>query len=284
MANQKGQRGAELGPIRTKTDITVDVATRPALRVWAGRDKTADKKGILGVPGFASITRTLEENVKLDDPYADFHYILIEEAIAKLRSELDQELEAVTSFLNEMVPPAMTLPDIGSNEPCVLPIRFASRHGFAMLYELLKMDKVVMKTLLANHIGLLNSEEKFKTLNRLEAKMRTALYTAYAYRVTGVTRDDMAANNQKAQRAIGMMGELKTEFLEGTTRSPNAPQLPKSRLATLVSPAKLNVDNEPSAEADQNGESSEYSKLSSELQEVVASSKKAPAKKKPQTA
>lgn len=284
MPNQQSLKAAQLGPIRTKTDITVDLATRPALRVWAGRDKTAEKKGILGVPGFASITRTLEENVKLDDPYADYHYILIEDAIKKLSSELNQELEAVTSFLDEMVPPAMNLPDIGSNEPCVLPIRFASRHGFAMLYELLKMDKVVMKTLLANHIGLLNSEEKFKTLNRLEAKMRTALYTAYAYRVTGVTRDDMAANNQKAQRAIGMMGELKSEYLEGTTRSPNAPQLPKNRLATLVSSPASEVESKADEESGSSGDTAEYSKLASDIQKVVSSSKKAPAKKKPQTA
>ncbi len=267
MANQDTS-GSELGPIRAKTDITVDVATRPALRVWSGRDKTPERRGILGIPGFASITRTLEEQVKLDDPYADYHFIQIENALAKLRSELDQELETITTFIDEMVPPAMTLPDVGSNEPCILPIRFASRHGFAMLYELLKMDKIVMKTLLANHIGLLNSSEKFKTLNRLEARMRTALYTAYAYRVTGVTRDDMAANNKVAKRAIEMMGELKIEYLEGTTRSPNAPQLPQKRLATLVS---TKDNSEKTGKED--GEDDVVSKLTAGLDRVVGKKK-----------
>lgn len=277
---KQSTQNSELGAIRSKTDITVDVATRPALRVWSGRDKTADRRGILGVPGFASITRTLEEQVKLDDPYADFHFIQIEDAIAKLRSELDQELQGITSFIDENVPPAMTLPDIGSNQPCVLPIRFASRHGFAMLYELLKMDRIVMKTLLANHIGLLNTQEKFATLNRLEARMRTALYTAYAYRVTGVTRDDMAANNKAAQRAISVMGELKTEYLEGTTRSPNAPKLPKARLATLVSDTGASESGGSSEE-----ESSEdYEKLKQGLDAVVPPTKKPAARKKTQTA
>jgi hypothetical protein len=43
----------------------------------------------------------------------------------------------------------------------------------------------------------------------------------------------MAANNQKAAKAISEMGELESGYLDGSTRSANAPQLPARRTRTL---------------------------------------------------
>jgi len=268
---------SKLGPIRSESDITVDISTRPALRVWEGRDATSERRGILGVPGFAAITKQIEEQIKRDDPYADYHYYLIEESLAKLKAELDQELQSITSFMDEAIPNAMNVPDTKSAEPRKLPIRFASRPGFAILYELLKMDSIVLKVLLANHIGLLNSDEKFATLKRLVTKMRATMYLVYRYRVTGVTRDDMAANNQVAKRAIEAMGELSAEFLEGTTRAKTAPQLPSKRLATLVGTNEEDDEDEGLSEESENMASGAgYEELTAELDKVAP---KSPARK-----
>ncbi len=127
----------------------------------------------------------------------------------------------------------MRLPDIGSKNPVVVPIRFASRLGFQLVYQLLKVDQIVLKVLLANHIGLLPNKEKFETLARVEKRVRGVLHKVFSYRHTGVTRDDLAANNQKAQKAKELMGDLKVGYLEGTTRSDNAPPLPMKRLQTM---------------------------------------------------
>jgi hypothetical protein len=45
------------------------------------------------------------------------------------------------------------------------------------------------------------------------------------YRFTGVTRDDMAANNEKARSAIDKYGELPQDILEGRTRAKHAPKI-----------------------------------------------------------
>ena len=68
---------------------------------------------------------------------------------------------------------------------------------------------------------------------RVEKRVRGVLHLVYKYRHTGVSRDDMAANNQRAQKAKELMGELEQGYLEGTTRSSNAPSLPQTRLNTL---------------------------------------------------
>lgn len=227
MADGTVEKMAALG---AKQDIEIELSTRPALRLWQGREKTPKSHGILGLPGFCKIVRGIEQAVREDDPYADYHYMRIEQAINDLTFDLDSELKDINAFISENIPPAMRLPDIGSKNPVVVPIRFACRLGFQVVYQLLKVDQIVMKVLLANHVGLLPNKEKFETLARVEKRVRSVLSTVFSYRHTGVTRDDMAANNQKAQKAKELMGELEIGYLEGTTRSDNAPALPFKRL------------------------------------------------------
>lgn len=223
----------KMAAIGATQDIQIELATRPALRLWQGREKTPKRHGILGLPGFSKIVRGIEQAVREDDPYADFHYHKVEKAINDLTFDLDGELKDIQSFIGENIPAAMRLPDVGSKNPVVVPIRFASRLGFQLVYQLLKVDQIVLKILLANHIGILPNKEKFETLARVEKRVRSVLHMVFSYRHTAVTRDDMAANNQKAQKARELMGDLEIGYLEGSIRSENAPPLPQKRLQTL---------------------------------------------------
>lgn len=223
----------KMAPITGKDDIKIELATKPALRLWKGREKTAKRFGILGIPGFSKIMRGIEDAVRADDPYADYHYHQVELGLDDLAFDLDNELKDIKSYIDENVPSAMRLPDVGSKEPVVVPVRFASRLGFRLVYELLKADKIIMKVLLANHIGLLPNDDKWKTLARIEKSIRRVMQMVFTYKHTGVTRDDMAANNQKAQQARKAMGDLEPGYLDGSTRSANAPALPTNRLKTI---------------------------------------------------
>lgn len=222
-----------MAAIEAKQDIEIELATRPALRLWQGRERTEKRHGILGIPGFCKIMRGIEQAVRDDDPYADYHFHRIEQGIEDLTFDLDSELKDVEDFIAENVPSAMRLPDIGSKNPVVVPIRFASRLGFQLVYQLLKVDQIILKVLLASHIGLLPNKDKFETLARVEKRVRGVLHMVFVYRHTGVNRDDMAANNQKAQKAKELMGDLEEGYLDGSTRSDNAPPLPSRRLQTI---------------------------------------------------
>lgn len=224
---------SKMASIAPTQDIEIELATRPALRLWQGREKTEKKHGILGLPGFCSRVRSLEQAIREDDPYADYHFAQIEEGIEHLSEDLDAELTDIEDFIKENVPSAMRLPNVASKNPVVVPVRFASRLGFQLVYQLLKVDQIVLKILLASHIGLIETKTKFQTLARVEKRVRGVLHLVYKYRHTGVSRDDMAANNQRAQKAKELMGELEQGYLEGTTRSANAPSLPQTRLNTL---------------------------------------------------
>lgn len=230
MADTKSNQMAAIG---AKQDIEIELATRPALRLWQGREKTPKRHGILGIPGFCKLIRGIEQSIRNDDPYADYYYHKIETAIEELAFDLESELKDIQSLIEENTPGAMRLPDVGSKDPVVVPIRFASRLGFQLVYQLLNVDQVVLKILLASHVGLLGTKEKFQTLARVETRFRGVLHLVFQYRHTGVTRDDIAANNQKAVKARELMGELEEGYLEGSLRSENAPALPAKRLQAL---------------------------------------------------
>ncbi len=230
MAADDTQKMASIG---AEQDIEIELATRPALRLWEGREKTENRYGIIGLPGFCSILRGMEQDIKQDDPYADYHFHRITQAIKELSADLSAELKAIEGFIDESVPPAMKLPEVGSKNPVVIPIRFSSRVGFQMIYQLLKVDQIVLKILLANHIGLMETKEKFQRIARIEKRVRSVLHLAFNFRHTGVNRDDMANNNPKARKAIELMGELEQGYLEGTVRADNAPPLPAKRVNVL---------------------------------------------------
>lgn len=253
----------KMGAIAAQGTIEIELATRPALRLWQGREKTDKRHGIIGLPGFSKIMKGIEASIRADDPYADYHYATIEQAIADLKEHLEMEDRDITNFISENVPSAMKLPPVGSEQPTVVPVRFVSKLGFQLTYQVLKVDEIVLKVLSVNHIGLLSNSVKFETFSRLEKKVRSVMHLIFAYQNVGVTRDDMAANNKKAQNAIDRMGTLEKGYLEGTTRSESAPSLPMNRLRTLGSTFDISKKQESK-------EKSKNADLSDNLDEILA--------------
>lgn len=263
----------KMAPIASTEDIVIELATRPALRLWEGREKTDDRYGILGLPGFCSRVRSIEQAIREDDPYADYHFSRIEEGIDHLSEDLEEELKDIKAYIAENVPTAMRLPDVASKNPAVVPIRFASRLGFQLVYQLLKVDQIVLNVLLANHIGLLPNKEKFQTIARVEKRVRGVLHLVYKYQHTSVTRDDMAANNQRAQKAKESMGDLEAGYLDGSTRSDNAPALPAKRLQTLGGNLKKSANKTSKKRGVENADlASELDRVLSEQETEIATS------------
>ena len=79
----------------------------------------------------------------------------------------------------------------------------------------------------SRHVGLIFSED-WGRFNGKSAKMiRDAFHASSAYRYTGVTRDDIAANNPVAQGAVLKYGELPQYILDGSKRGIYAPEIKK---------------------------------------------------------
>lgn len=222
----------QVSPIVGEGNIKLTLHTKSAINIWNGRAKTDTKYGLMGLPGFSSKMRILENAIKKDDPYAYYHYSVVQDAIAATSEQLDvldRDIDAILA----LVPKALTVPDVSARKPMEFDILFASHLGFKAMYQLIKVDNIVMKILKAKHVALISTKEKVQYCNMAESKMRALFNVCYQYHFCDVTRDDMAANNQKAQLAISKMGELEEGYLTGETQVPNAPRLPDRRLATM---------------------------------------------------
>lgn len=223
--NQKGK----LASVTSAGDITVELATRSAVRLWHGRETTEKRRGIIGMAGFGRLLRTVEQSIKEDDPYADCFYAKIESAIADLSDDLDADMKAMDDLIESGIPAEMTVPKVVNEEPVVVPVKFSSSLGFKLVYQLIKADKIALKVLQASHLGLLDGNDKLVYLSNNERKIRAVMNRVFDFKYTGVTRDDVAANNPKAQKADNLMGKISEGYMTGELRSPNAPKPPRRR-------------------------------------------------------
>lgn len=241
MADNKEQK---LAPLTTVDDITIELSSRPAVRLWNGRKKTDKNYSVLGLPGFCKLMRGIEDSVRKDDPYADYYYHQIEIAIQNIAMEIQSERKAIEALLKETIPESMRLPEVKSRNPVVYPVRFASRIGFQMLYQILAADSVMLKHLQAHHVAVITTYDKNGMSGRLEQKIRGVMNMVFKYKHTGVTRDDMASNNKVCQKAKTQMGIIPDEYLTGEMRSDNAPFLPARRLAVIKGNIKIETEEQ----------------------------------------
>lgn len=244
----------KLAPLRTVDDITIKLSSRAAVRLWEGKKKAQGTYSVLGVPGFCKMLRGIEDAIRKDDPYADYHFHQIELAIAALHVELNQELKAINEIIESSSSSQMTIPELESRNPVVYPVRFASRMGFLFVRQLLLLDQIYLKYAQAHYIALVSTKEKATFGNKIERKMRGLMNLVFRFKNCEVSRDDMAAGNQVAQRAIDKMGEIPKGYLTGEVRSEEAPYLPAKRMAVLNSQKKVNetsVEEEGITQPDQ---------------------------------
>ena len=240
MAVANKQIPTRMSPVVSEKAIELCLHTRNAVRVWFGRTKTKERYGIMGLPGFSAKMRILENNIRDDDPYAYYYYDVMFRAIEKTSREFD-EIEADIDAILSTIPSALKVPDLTSNEPMVFDVNFSSRLGFKAMYQLIKADKICMKVLKAAHVDLISNSDKFRIANGLESKMRALFNLCYKYHNCDVTRDDMAANNQRARSAIDKMGVIPEGYLTGETAVENAPRLP-DRLITQQLDAEVDFN------------------------------------------
>ena len=225
----------DIAPVTADDDITIELSTKPAYRLFTGRQRTDKRRGILGVPGFSGILKGIETDIRNDDPYADFFFHKIERSIDELEFYLKEELADIEELQKLKVPNGMKVPEVSSKSPAVMPLRFSSKLGFRLCFQLLTIDEIMKKILMLSHIGIMSSKEKFSHFSNLERKFRSVMSQVYQYKHTGVNRDDMMTKNQRAMKAIKEMGELEEGYLKGELRSDEAPPLPPRRLKTLNS-------------------------------------------------
>ncbi len=236
-----------LGSLRSS--ITLTLHTHHAARLWQGRMGRDGVHPIMGMAGYIGVTNLLKHASGQDDPFADWFMLQLEDKLLQAKAEM----LALTQQVNLVERALPTQIDVGENlniHPVTLPLFIGSQLGFLAVYLLTDYDTLVRRVLLAHHTALIGRPEMETWIDRGAHELRSLFGLAQRYRLAGVSREEMAANNARARDAINKFGTPPRDILEGSRRSQFAPPITRGTPA----PGTTDLDqtdqsNQPEAEA-----------------------------------
>jgi len=212
------------GMLRTKGNLTLH--TRSAHQLFYGRKKDEKKKikPITGLVRFALNMNQLYDLAAKDDPYADSVLISVEEKLEEVSVTIKNHIKELEEQLADME--GITIDSHESVQPISVPLEFRTTYGFIAAQLIGKYDKLIRLAQCAMHVtGTFLQSDWERVVRKSGSNIRNAFWQSSRYRYTGVTRNDIAANNPIARNAIEKYGELPQEILEGTKRGKYAPKI-----------------------------------------------------------
>ncbi len=222
------------GRIKTKGSFTLH--TQLAHRLFYGRKKSVETtivdgkpvkrklEAVIGLVRFTSNINQLYNLAEMDDPYADYMLLKIETSMAELKANLSTNIEALRQLLGDVED--MQIDASFSVKPIQLPLEFQTPfYGFEAARIVKYYDRLVLLALTTRHTGDLLDSDWNRVVNHSARDIRRVFLMSTQYKFAGVTRDDMAANNQRARAAIEQHGELPQNVVEGRKRAIHAPKI-----------------------------------------------------------
>ncbi|NNE63654.1 MAG: TIGR03761 family integrating conjugative element protein [Gammaproteobacteria bacterium] len=205
-------------------DSFILLHTRHAISLFEGRRGSANKAEIYGVARFSGSVGQIYNAAKADDPWADWWLVKIDEQIDRSRTKLNE----YRSELDLLYPASkninITTPE--SIKPVSKPLEFGTpSYPYRLAYLVVDYDELCSMIRGLVHHGLLPKAKGERYMNLAGRPIRSALQAASGYRYQGVTRNDVVANNPKAQKARTLMGEVPQDIFDLKLRSDFAPVL-----------------------------------------------------------
>ena len=239
VAQQKGVRfknkedlAAQISPGRMTGDVKIILHTRQAHRLYHGRrrDSKNNIEPVTGLIRFAGQMNQIWLASGRDDPYADYFLFEIERAIESADETIKELVEGLEAKNEKLAQRGYRITLQESSQPIELSLKFAPEFTHKAALTLLEYDYLVRLVLSLRHAAILKREEANHYLFSAAARIRHAFEMSLRYKRTMITRDDIAANNGRAQDAADKLRiKLPQPILEGTIRAEVSPPLPKKR-------------------------------------------------------
>ena len=185
------------GALRSETAL--EIQTRQAQRLVHGRRAADGKPTIIGLTRFGTMIRVIWQGASVDDPWADWRLLQIENDLLLARDTLESLLTRVQKQLQSVR--SMDVSVAHSVEPVKVNLTFTNPYGFMAAYLLADYDVLVRAILTGRHIGLFDRDTTERRLSEGGRIVRRAFNSAQGYRYLGVCREDVRQGTQKAARA-----------------------------------------------------------------------------------
>lgn len=216
-------RTGQIGALRGEASVTIH--TRQAQQLLTGRDAVDGRPPVMGLMRFSNFLTQITAAAKQDDPWADWHLVQLEEALIAGEKNLKQQLENLERVLkgNKM----MDVQVSESVKPMKVSVGFASSYSYWVARLIVQYDEVVRAVLTAKHVAMISQEATNQLLNDAAANIRRVFESTARYRFTGLTREDVQANNARIaeaeKRLDRKLEQVPADILDKTRRASYAP-------------------------------------------------------------
>jgi integrating conjugative element protein (TIGR03761 family) len=220
-------RDGKLGVLRGETTITIQ--TKQAQRLLMGREGGDGRQPVTGLMKFSGYLAQISVAAKQDDPWADWMLVRVEELLQEAEEGLRLMMVNIIRGLD--VKPMINIKVSESVEPLTVSIGYSASHAYWMARVITDYDEVVRGVLTLRHHALLDPEGGIKFMDEASRYLRRVFESVSAYRVTGVTRADVAAGSalaHQAQETLSKLGPVPADILEGSRRAKYAPVIPRT--------------------------------------------------------
>lgn len=219
MDKQVTKKQSGIGSLSANAQI--ELHSVETLRLWGLGKKQSKKNSPPNVGRWLQLASTLEHAARQDDPYADFALLELERVMNRALTLFHDTLAAMPPLHSSRI----RFSEAQSNQPLVKELKISSRFGWRMIAVLEAYDVLMCRLFDANFKAQLTRQEFEHHKNQCQQAMRGVLQQVTEHRHSGVTRNDVLANNAKAQEAQEKFGAIPLEVLEGLERAEFAPAI-----------------------------------------------------------
>ena len=200
------------GPLRGISELILE--TRKGQMIFEGRrpDPNRKKAAIIGLRSFAHYLRIIWDTTTNNDPYADWWLLKVEREIEAKEKWINDMHNEYTKILGQF--DNLSHEVAHSISPIRCELKFSIPYSYRGAMLLMKYDELVKIIMTANHVAMVESKKAHKDIELSAKAARTVFHAVTGYRFTGVTRDDIYANNKIAEKASELMGPCPIGILD----------------------------------------------------------------------
>ena len=259
--------------IRSVGPQMVELLTSHGYKIFRGDVQGKARYRPRGVTKFFHKMSAVEKEASLDDPYADKTLVLVERHLQSMLRKVRRDREYLQKLRDDLGEDIVLSETVVDNPyRCRL---ITSTRALVPIIRLLKeCDRGILQVLELRFFGVIDDTQRHHWVRDMQRACRSVIELPFRlYRHTEVTRNDVAANNPRSQKAAVQnhrlldpkIQRLEPEFLEGIdgvlTRSTWAPEIKSVEEIAEV----RRIEAERARLAAQEAEDKRAMKISSEI-------------------
>lgn len=209
------------GDLRSETRMTIQ--TRQAQKLVVGRKSADHVEPIIGLLDFGRRMKLIWLSAEADDPFADWVLVKIEQSLNESQALIQAKTDWLNTRLSEIQ--GFDIQVAHSLQPLQVPIYFQNPYGYMGAYLIADYDALARSVFTARHIALIDRTVAEQLLQVTGKAIRRTFNLASQWKFTGVTREDVLAQNPNALKAIGFLGVCPEPIVSKTQRAKISPAI-----------------------------------------------------------